>query len=216
MANIPQILNPVLWFRSLSLLLRDIRDSQRVEGEDELISRLIKEHAPTIKDLPQTLDAEALLWALYHCERYDPNNKVPRFEPAYAPGGRYYASNQQVRINYASYGREAACSYSNFQILYATARELGYTGPPAALDSDSIALPYVCEYIHRRIFDKGATTPEQVADAYNSGSYQDSNKPEKYIAKFRRYYDKAVERQWKALIKKPEGSSTGPTTSPSG
>lgn len=180
-----------------------------------MIRNLIKEHAPTIPHLPTTLNAEAILWAVYHCERYDTNNKIPRFEAAYAPGGYYYVRSQQVRVNYVRWGRDSACSYSNFQILYNTANELGYTGPPVALDSDSLALPYVCKYIHRRIIDKGATTPEQVADAYNSGSYQDSIKPEKYMKKFRRYYDRALERSWKDMTKKTDDSSTGPTTSPS-
>lgn len=158
-----------------------------------MIKELIKEHAPSITELPETLNAEAILWAIYHCEKYDTYNRDPRFEPAYAPDGFYFNNSIDIRRYWAKWGREAACSYSNFQIMFPTACELGYTGPPAALDFDRIALPFVCKYVQRRIINRGATTPEQVADAYNSGSYQDAVKPEKYMKKFRRYYDRAME-----------------------
>lgn len=158
------------------------------------ISALIKRFAPDLSPMPPTLVAEPLLWAVYHCERYTPSNPNPRFEAAYAPGGYYYETSEQVRAAYTEYGRDAACSYSNFQILYIAAMELGYIGPPRALDKDSFALPFVIKYINRRCLARGADTPEEVADAYNSGSYTDSHKPQAYMQRFRLYYDKALQR----------------------
>jgi len=64
------------------------------------------------------------------------------------------------------------------------------------LDRDSLAIPYVVKYINQRIFAKpGRETVEQVADGYNSGTHLDRLKPEKYMARFRRFYDQAIERQ---------------------
>lgn len=154
-----------------------------------MIRHLIEEWAHHLK-APEGLEPKCILWALYYCEKYNTRNRVPRFEKAYALDGYYYGRSPEVRKRYAQWGRDAACSYSNFQILYNTACELGYDGPPLALDRDSVAIPYVTWYLNIRIFKKGAKTIEEVADAYNSGSYQDSNVPAAYIAKFKRNYTK--------------------------
>jgi len=138
--------------------------------------------------VPEGMDPCAVLFAVYDCEKYTPSNKVPRFEAAYAPDGIYFKNSELVRMEYAKWQAWAACSYSNFQILYIVAVELGYDGPPLALDRDSVAIPYVVRYLNERVFDRGATTIEQVADAYNSGSFKDTIKPEHYIAKFKRQY----------------------------
>lgn len=156
-----------------------------------MIKQLIETWATHLK-VPEGLEPKCILWALYYCEKYNTRNRVPRFEKAYAPGGYYYGRSPEVRKEYATWGRDAACSYSNFQILYNTARELGYDGPPLPLDRDSIAIPFVTWYLNIRVFKKDAKTIEGVADAYNSGSYQDNNKPEAYIAKFKRNYEKCL------------------------
>lgn len=180
-----------------------------------MIVKLVKQHAPTLEPMPPTIDGEASLWGIYHCEKYDQYNTEPRFEAAYAPGGYYYEHSIEVRARWTQWGRDSACSYSNFQILYNTACELGYIGPPKALDKDGLALPYVCLYIRRRIIDRGATKPEQIADAYNSGSFSDQHIPGAYIRKFMKYYERALRKsclQDTTKILVP--SSTGPTNSP--
>jgi len=156
-----------------------------------VIKHLIEEWAQHLK-VPEGLKPQCILWALYHCEKYNSRNRVPRFEKAYAPSGYYYTRSPEVRKEYEIWGRDAACSYSNFQILYITACELGYDGPPLALDRDSIAIPFVTWLLNIRIFKKGAKTPEEVADAYNSGSYKDAIEPLAYEAKFRRRYDQCL------------------------
>jgi len=152
---------------------------------------LIQVYAPHL-NAPPGLNEEALLWALYFCERYTKGNREPRKEPAYAPGGFYYERSQAVRAAYGLWGESATCSYSNFQLLYITAMELGYPGPPLGLDSDSVALPYVVALLNKRIFEKGATTLREVADAYNSGNFKDRIVPERYIQKFARMYNRAL------------------------
>lgn len=182
-----------------------------------MIKQLIEQFAPQLKPLPPSLNAQAILWAIYHSERYTSSNPSPRFEKAYAPGGIYYDTAQHVRDAYEEYGRDAACSYSNFQIMYIAAVELGYSGPPRALDKDSFALPYVVKYINRRVLERGADTPEEVADAYNSGSYTDSHKPEGYMRRFRTFYDQALRRieKWQQeLTSKPADSTIEPKPLP--
>ncbi len=157
-----------------------------------MIKKLIFEYAPLIKE---TVDTEALLWAVYECEKYTRQYRTPRFEPAYAPGGLYFRSSSMVRQEYARWGSSAACSYSNFQIMFIVARELGYDAPPLALDKDSVALPYVVRYINVRILaTPGVETVENIADAYNSGTYRDANVPERYINKFVRKYKQHLAR----------------------
>ena len=155
-----------------------------------MIKQLIEDYGPLV-ECPDDLDGSCILYALYRCEKYNKYNKVPRFESAYAPGGIYYRNAAHVRAAYDTWGRSAACSYSNFQILFVTAQELGYNGPPLALDKDSIAIPYVVRYLNKRIFARGAKELKHIADAYNSGSFRDGIVPEKYIGKFIRFYKEA-------------------------
>ena len=157
-----------------------------------MIARLIHEQAKFVQ-APAGLNTEALLWAIYKCERYVEHAKFPRFEPAYAPDGIYFKNSELVRREYAKWGNWACCSYSDFQIMYITAVELGYDGPPLALDRDVMALPWVVKYLNDRAFARGAKTVEEVADAYNSGTHRNHYKPLEYIAKCRKYYDRKLE-----------------------
>ena len=180
---------------------------------EEMITKIIKEWAPKLR-VPDTLNGEAILWAIYNCEKYTPTNPKPRFEPSYAPGGVWYELAQAVRDEWAQYGEAAACSYSNFQIMYPTAVELGYIGPPQTLDRDALAIAFVVRYLNIRVFAQGAKTPEEVADAYNSGTFKDSVKPESYMKSFRFYYDRALRRIEQCLkdsTNKPADSTTEPT-----
>jgi len=157
-----------------------------------MIEKLIRQHAQDLR-VAEGINAEAILWAIYRCEKYTATNQEPRFEPAYAPGGHYYNHSTPVQELYTKWGNWAACSYSNFQILFVTAVELGYPGPPLGLDRDEVALPYVVKLLNVRIFDRpGNETVEQVADAYNSGNFKDTNVPEAYIRKFVEAYNKAL------------------------
>lgn len=154
-----------------------------------MIKKLIEEYAPTV-EAPEGIDREALLWAIYDCERYTKGNRTPRYEPSYGPGGFYYKISKAVRDEYKEWGPSACCSYSDFQLMYIVAVELGYKGVPLALDRNVVALPFVVKYLNRRVFSfPGNETVEQVADAYNSGSFRDPLRPERYIAKFVKRYD---------------------------
>lgn len=138
-------------------------------------------------DKPQLVDPIRFLAAVSMCESSGGLYRVPRFEPGYGPGGTYY--NKE---NYGRWGAWACCSYSSFQIMYPTAMELGYTGNPVELQlKDEVAIVYVKKYFEKRVFAKTSKfiTIANAADAYNSGSFLDSNIPQKYVASFYIYYN---------------------------
>lgn len=129
-----------------------------------------------------------LLQAIAMQESTYGQNNNPRFEPAYAPGGLYYKATH-VKNLYEKYGRDAACSWSSFQIMFITAFELGYREKPSDLKHDSIAIHWIIKYIEKRIFRFDPDKLEQIFDAYNSGSFRDKNIPKEYITNCLRYYE---------------------------
>ena len=99
------------------------------------------------------------------------------------PGGKYY--NQRL---YAIYGSDAAASWGPMQIMYVTATELGFNGNPSDLSDPEVCMYWATTLINKRILGRGARTIEQIADAYNSGSFKDNVIPEDYINSVINYY----------------------------
>lgn len=148
------------------------------------LEKIIKSAALMLKPHLKFADPYGVLCAIATVESSFGTNNVPRYEPAYGQLGAYYNTEQKER--YMKYGAAACCSFSSFQILYPTACELGfdsspYTRSPLELTSDEVAIFYVIEYIKNRILAKGADTLEKLFDAYNSGTFRDSNIPTNYI-----------------------------------
>ncbi|MFH1035139.1 MAG: transglycosylase SLT domain-containing protein [Pseudomonadota bacterium] len=144
--------------------------------------RAILDHAGSLR-APSGLDPILLLMALAAVESSGGFNNQPRVEPAYRPGGRY--CNQAL---YEKYGDDAAASWGPLQIMFVTARELGYQGTPQDLAEPSVSVPLAIALINRRIVGRGAQTLEQIADGYNSGNFRDDKIPAPYIAKVRAAY----------------------------
>ncbi|MCE5247950.1 hypothetical protein LLG88_13635 [bacterium] len=131
-------------------------------------------------------DGALVLWAFAAVESsYGRDRGVPRHERAYAPGGVMYRQSAAVRDLYARFGPGAACSYGTWQMMFPTARELGFNGPPEALKDDAVLAPLVCRFLVR---SQGGTL-ENAADAYNSGSWRDTCVPLDYVAKIVRAYE---------------------------
>ena len=134
------------------------------------------------------------MYALFLNERYNATNSSPRFERAYSAGGRYCDPTLWVQ-----YGRAAACSYSNWQIMFPVAVELGYRGTPEALDEDATAIVWVVQLLRKRLVkfarqEDGRATLSELLDAYNSGNPRDANVPHEYIARGAEHYADAFER----------------------
>lgn len=149
------------------------------------------------------IDVDRLLRAIARKESRSGENNCPRFEASYIPKGLSFTVqgrllvgtgrnvNGVVQPRWLKWGLQSAASFSSWQILYHTAADLGFDGPPHTLWDDSIALPWV----RRRLAVIATRVPEQTveryADAWNSGSARDANVPAEYIADLVRFYKEA-------------------------
>lgn len=124
-------------------------------------------------------------------------NNIPRFEPAYGPGGLLYKRSKVLQSEYLKWGPLVSCSYGPAQIMYIVAKELGYSGHPLHLWSGEVSLPYAVAYINKLVNQFNAKTIEQIAAGYNGGPGVIS-KPDKwpkgYIARFAAIYDRLLNR----------------------
>ncbi len=138
-----------------------------------------------VDDAGRAVDGVRLLWAIAGIESdYGRLADYARHEPAYMPGGRYYQQAFAQRQAWARWGVLAACSFGPFQIMHATARELGFDGSPALLMEPQTCAEWARRLIVRRFIEShGATTLRHVLDSYNSGTYRDANVPADYIRK---------------------------------
>jgi len=96
-------------------------------------------------------------------------------------GGNTYAIRHEPRLNDASYGLG--------QLLYSTAKGLGYTGTPAGLYDPSVNIDLIARY-HRRNYDhyKQQLSAEDLTVAYNTGSPYKKSWPG-HLKKFDKWYN---------------------------
>ena len=162
--------------------------------EEELIEIIKKVKDGEIKGLPPSINPRALLMAIATVESDGGYyGGVLRVENSYADRGRRYFNKDLYKM----YGDAGAGSWSSWQIMYPTARELGFIGEPWMLWYDSVAIDWVIKYIENRIIRKAnrigeVVTVRMVADGYNSGTPFDKNIPMQYIAKMMSAYDKEI------------------------
>ncbi|MBK9497051.1 MAG: hypothetical protein IPO08_21570 [Xanthomonadales bacterium] len=136
-------------------------------------------------DQGRLVDGVRLLWALAGIESdYGRLAEFARHEPAYMPRGRYYTQSIEQRQAWARWGITAACSFGAWQVMAATAREMGYDGPPHGLIDHETCCRVATALITRRfVIAHGVTTLRDVFDAYNSGNARDGVVPSAYITK---------------------------------
>jgi hypothetical protein len=150
------------------------------------------------------VDKCRLLGALAMVESGGGHNWQPNFEPAFYVGGRYWNDYLAELVNRWGQGADpemkpwcekaVACSWGPWQILYVTAEELGYDGPPWGLTAPAVCLEYAIRLLNRRVIPKVQAETEhgfvaQIADGYNTGNPRDGNVPTRYITKVLRWYD---------------------------
>lgn len=139
------------------------------------------------------VDIPRLLHAIAQVETSGGRNNWPRLEVAYMPTGQRYtvqgrlltgtgtAWNAIVAARWGVWGLASAASWGPWQVLFHTAADRGYDGPPWDLMDTAISEIWVrrhLAYLQRR----GAQTVEEFADAYNSGTHRDRIIPHAYIA----------------------------------
>lgn len=164
---------------------------------------VINRHADDL-ELPSNVDNVKLLTAMAMVESDGGRNLQPNFERAFYKGGHYWNTHlTELRAKWKSRadpkmrtwsGRAMACSWGPWQILYVTAEELGYWGPPWALTDADVCLTWAIRLINKRLAPKLPARLEElqivskIADGYNSGSFRDRYVPHDYIDKVLKYY----------------------------
>ena len=148
---------------------------------------------------PAGISGGALLDAIQYVETGGGN--WPRIEIAWMPEGARVTVQGRVLTGtgrqctalaakrYHRWGPAAAASWGPWQLLFHTAADLGYKGPPHGLHSRHVSLPYVVLRLDQ-IAEAGASTVEDFADAWNSGTHRDSIVPGRYIRKLVAAYER--------------------------
>lgn len=134
--------------------------------------------------LPAGVNGAAVLQALAEVESSYGANAVPKHEPAYDRGGRYFSPTLA-----RGWGSWAACSYGPFQVMFPVFLELGiHVTPVSACDLEpgaKAAAGIIAKRIKRQIPDgaDAETVVRTIGDAYNSGNARDKNVPTAYCDK---------------------------------
>ena len=138
--------------------------------------------------LPEGIDGARLLWALSGRESSFGANCKPRHEKSLhdlALAG----TNAQLNALTKQWGCDAHSSFGPWQILLINASSSIH--PEDFINLDRCAFETV-RFINDRILrHEQATTVEQIADAYNSGTWRDARSAgvEAYVERSRKYYD---------------------------
>jgi hypothetical protein len=152
-------------------------------------------------ELVPGVDCDVLLRAIAIVETNGGVNNWPRIEASFIPSGKAFTVqghvivgtgrnvNAVVTPRWAQWGLASAASWGWWQILYHTAADMGYAGPPHELHDPATCEPYVVNRL-RRIAMTGATTVRDFADAWNSGTWKDANLVPDYTAAVEAAYQK--------------------------
>jgi len=154
------------------------------------IDTAIPRWAPQLHVASSGINAVAALKALACNESdYGARWSASRHEPAYCYGGRYYRNDANLRNLSIVWGCSAHESWGVWQIMYVTAFELGYRDDPVRLRVPEVSIEYVVRLVNKRTLDRIMDcTPEDVADAYNTGQARDGIDNPKYVADFMEHY----------------------------
>lgn len=172
----------------LPLMADSLKNNLHTKTELEGICKL---HA---NDLNFDGDRAALLMAITGCESSFGSNNVPRFEFGYSKSSMAYRRSELLQEGYKLWGDLCAMSYGAHQILWITARELGYPlqSSPLDLHSSFISIPYVIDMLNGLI-KRGAMLIEEIGCCYNGGIGALKNPQAgsmKYAKILRQYYEK--------------------------
>ena len=115
-------------------------------------------------------------------EKYSVDEKLILATIMLESGGNTYAVRQEPQINDASYGLG--------QILYGTARGMGFKGSAEEMFDPEVNIELTARY-HRRNMDVYGQelTPTQLTTAYNAGSPYSTPYPG-HLTKFEKWYEK--------------------------
>lgn len=164
-----------------------------INSRDQLWS-LCKQHGQDIQ--AKYIDEKAaFLFALCGQETSHGSFNIPRYEPAFGPGGLYYQKSKLLKELYRRYGAMVSCSWGPWQILAIVAIEnQQFSGHPAELHNGFISAAFVVGYLNF-LTRSGADTIEKLAASYNAGLGSLKNEklwPKRYVQEFLQCYDAAL------------------------
>lgn len=135
------------------------------------------------------LDAYATLYMLGGVESsFGAEAYKTRYEKSYDVGGRYCSPELSKR-----FGRDAACSYGPFQIMFVNAWAMDTLVEPDDMLDPLIAGFLSCEFLNNRLARRKPMTPLAVLDLWNTGSQGDKYLPAaNYTTKGVAYYEQAL------------------------
>lgn len=135
------------------------------------------------------IERATIVWSRYGtlirnaAEEYDVDPNLIFATIMIESGGDTYAIRQEPRIHDASYGLG--------QLLYGTARGIGYRGTPEGLFDPKTNIELIAKY-HKRNFDHYKDlNPEQLTVAYNTGSPYKKAWPG-HLNKFNKWYNSLI------------------------
>lgn len=97
-------------------------------------------------------------------------------------GGDTFAIRHEPRLNDASYGLG--------QLLYSTAKAIGFSGAPSELFDPEININLIAKYHKQNLNRNPELSPEQLTIAYNTGSPYKKPYPG-HLKKFDKWYNRA-------------------------
>lgn len=160
-----------------------------VQAADSVASEIQASTMPiSPRELQGKTDLERanLVWARYgylirqSAEKYDLDPNLIFATIMIESSGNTYAVRQEPRIHDASYGLG--------QLLYNTARGIGYRGTPEGLFDPAVNIDLIAKY-HKRNFDHyKELNPVELTTAYNTGSPY-KRPTAGHIAKFEKWYN---------------------------
>ena len=157
--------------------------------------QLIEKRAGALAVPHKVVGRARLLGAICKVETGGWQNRQPNFEFSYWIGGAYFdlevhkkALERADPVLVPTMSALTACSVGPFQVMYATARELGFRGSVLELADPRTNLEFAIRYLNLRAVAKmpGHHTEEEwvtgCADAYNTGNPRDTRRNPAYEA----------------------------------
>lgn len=155
------------------------------------IADICRSYGSQLTNTPSTIDGTQVLWGLSGNESSFGANCNPRHEPAFDVGGIFFNNSPVQRLLVAKFGKDAACSYGPWQLLFCNA-------PPEFVPSDMLDLAMATNatvrFMNIQLGRFKPTTLNQIAEIWNDG--KPLNSPDagvqRYVAEFIKNYSVAM------------------------
>ena len=133
---------------------------------------LAKKPPVKITQAEKNIDQERLLAAIRKKESSDGKDKRDRYEPGVASDlrDRFDVLYKRTQNAIKKHGvKRVATSYGPYQVIAATAYDLGFTGEPEELRAQDLSKEYAEKYIKWLIKSTKTSNIRDVVSAYNAG-----------------------------------------------